>query len=62
MNFDEKMMAYQLPHGESYAIPFALYTPDKDEQAKIDANTAKYCNEIIRLKKDGELMNAVEIG
>lgn len=62
MNFDEMMMAHQLPHGEPYVIPFAFCTPDKDEQAKIDANSAKYHDDIMRLKRDGELMNAGEIG
>ena len=62
MNFDEIMMAHQLPHGEPYVIPFAYCTFDDDEQAKIDANSAKYHNDIMRLKNAGELMNAGEIG
>ena len=62
MNFDETMMAYQLPHGEPYYIPFAFCSFDKDEQTKADANINKYHDDIIRLKNDGELMNAGEIG
>ena len=35
---------------------------DKDEQSKIDINRAKYYNDIMRLKKEGTLVNAGELG
>ena len=63
MNFDKIIDAYQLPHNEPYVVPLGGFvTSDKDEQSKIDINRAKYYNDIIRLKKEGALVNVGELG
>ena len=63
MNFDKIIDAYQLPHNEPYVVPLGEFvTSDKDEQSKIDINRAKYYNDIMRLKKEGTLVNAGELG
>ena len=63
MNFDKIIDAYQLPYNEPYVVPLGEFvTSDKDEQSKIDINRAKYYNDIMRLKKEGTLVNAGELG
>lgn len=63
MNFDKIIDAYQLPHNEPYVVPLGGFvTSNKDEQFKIDINRAKYCNDVMRLKKEGALVNADELG
>ena len=63
MNFDKIIDAYQLPNNEPYVVPLGEFvTSDKDEQSKIDINRAKYYNDIMRLKKEGTLVNAGELG
>ena len=63
MNFDKIIDAYQLPYNEPYVVPLGEFvTSDKDEQFKIDINRAKYCNDVMRLKKEGTLVNAGELG
>lgn len=63
MNFNEIIDAYQLPHNEPYVVPLGGFvTSNKDEQFKIDINRAKYSNDVMRLKKEGALVNADELG
>lgn len=63
MNFDKIIDAYQLPHNEPYVVPLGTFvTSNKDEQPKIDINRAKYYKDIVRLKKEGTLVNAGELG
>ena len=63
MNFDKIIDAYQLPYNEPYVVPLGEFvTSDKNEQSKIDINRAKYYNDIMRLKKEGTLVNAGELG
>ena len=63
MNFDKIIDAYQLPYNEPYVVPLGEFvTSDKDEQSKIDINRARYYNDIMRLKKEGTLVNAGELG
>ena len=63
MNFNKIIDAYQLPYNEPYVVPLGEFvTSDKDEQSKIDINRAKYYNDIMRLKKEGTLVNAGELG
>lgn len=63
MNFNKILDAYQLPYNEPYAVPLGGFvTSNADEQSKIDINRAKYCNEIMRLKKEGALANINELG
>lgn len=63
MNFDKIIDAYQLPHHEPYVVPLGGFvTSEKDEQSKIDINRVKYYNDIMRLKKEGVLVNAGELG
>ena len=63
MNFDKIIDAYQLPHNEPYVVPLGGFvTSNKDEQSKIDINRAKYYNDVMRLKKEGTLVNVNELG
>ena len=63
MNFNNIIDTYQLPHNEPYVVPLGGFvTSNKDEQSKIDINRAKYCNDVMRLKKEGALVNADELG
>ena len=63
MNFDKIIDAYQLPHNEPYVVPLGGFvTSNKDEQSKIDINRAKYYNDVMRLKKEGTLVNVDGLG
>ena len=63
MNFDKIIDAYQLPHNEPYVVPLGGFvTSNKDEQSKIDINRAKYYNDVMRLKKEGTLVNVNGLG
>ena len=63
MNFNKIIDAYQLPHNEPYVVPLGEFvTSNKDEQSKIDINRAKYYNDVMRLKKEGTLVNVNELG
>lgn len=63
MNFDKIIDAYQLPYNEPYVVPLGGFvTSNKDEQSKIDINRAKYYKDVMRLKKEGTLVNVNELG
>lgn len=63
MNFNKIIDVYQLPYNEPYVVPLGEFvTSNKNEQSKIDINRAKYCNDIMRLKKEGTLVNVNELG
>lgn len=63
MNFNKIIDAYQLPHNEPYVVPLGGFvTSNKDEPSKIDINRAKYYNDVMRLKKEGTLVNVNGLG
>ncbi len=63
MNFDKIIDVYQLSHNEPYVVPLGGFVAsNKDEQSKIDINRAKYYNDVMRLKKEGTLVNVNELG
>ena len=63
MNFDKIIDVYQLPYNEPYVVPLGGFvTSNKDEQSKIDINRAKYYNDVMRLKKEGTLVNVNGLG